>query len=147
MSLRDLTPWRSRNRTLPSALLNNPFHLHYPEFDRWFDAFARDMDFDRLGGESGVLAPEIDISETDKAFAVKADLPGVEEKDVDVSVADGVLTLKGERRTEKETKETKLHRVERSYGTFERVMSLPADIDEAKISASFKKGVLSVTLP
>lgn len=147
MSLRDLTPWRSRNRTLPGALLNNPFRSHYPDFDRWFDVIARDMDFDRLGGEDGVLAPEIDISETDKAFAVKADLPGVEEKDVDVSVADGVLTLKGERRTEKETKETKLHRVERSFGTFERVMSLPADIDEAKISASFKKGVLTVTLP
>ncbi len=147
MSLRDLTPWRSRSRSLPGALLNNPFRPLYPEFDRWLDAMAHDMDLDRGNGDSAMLAPDVDVSESDKAFEIKADLPGVEEKDVDVSVADGVLSLKGERRAEKETKDKKLHRVERSYGAFERVMSLPADIDEKKISAEFKKGVLTVTLP
>ena len=71
MSLRDLMPWRPRNRSLPGALLNHPFRSLYQELDRWLDAFARDMDFDLLGAEHGTLAPTIDIAEADKAFEIK----------------------------------------------------------------------------
>jgi HSP20 family protein len=147
MSLRDLTPWRSCGHSLPDAFLDSPFRTLYPELDRWFNAMTRDMKLDRLGGENAMLAPDVDVSETDKAFEITADLPGIDEKDVEVSVADGVLSLKGERRREKETKDKKMHRVERSYGSFERAMSLPAGVDEKRISAEFKKGVLTVTLP
>jgi HSP20 family protein len=90
-----------------------------------------------------------DVAETDDAVKISADLPGLTEKDIDVSVAEGVLTIKGEGKTETETdeKDKHYHRVERSYGAFERAMSLPNDVDESKIAADFKNGVLEITLP
>jgi HSP20 family protein len=92
-------------------------------------------------------APSVDISETADEFLVKAELPEVKKEDVKVSLDGGVLRIEGERKQEKEEKGKKFHRVERSYGSFLRSFSLPENIDDAKVQAEFKDGVLNVRLP
>jgi HSP20 family protein len=92
-------------------------------------------------------APLVDITEDEKEYLIKADLPEVKKEDVKISVQDGVLVISGERKYEKEEKGKKYHRVERSYGSFERSFSVPADAEEEKVSAQFKDGVLMVHLP
>lgn len=92
-------------------------------------------------------APAVDIQETDGGFAVKVDLPDVKKEDIKVEMHDGTLTLQGERKQEREEKGQKFHRIERQYGTFVRRFTLPAQVDEAKVQAAFKDGVLTVTLP
>jgi HSP20 family protein len=92
-------------------------------------------------------APAVDVAETDKEYVIKADLPELKKEDVKVELLDGVLTVEGERKHEKEDKGTTFHRVERSYGKFVRRFALPTEIDSAKVQAEFKEGVLSVHLP
>ncbi len=92
-------------------------------------------------------APAVDVEETEKEYLVKADLPAVKKEDVKVAVENGTLSIEGERTQEKEEKNRKLHRIERSYGKFVRRMAVPNDIDESRIAAEFKDGVLSVHLP
>jgi len=90
--------------------------------------------------------PAVDIYETDKEYLLKLDLPEVGKEDVKVFVEDGVLTIQGERKKEKEEKGKKFHRIERSYGTFLRTFTVPPDADETKIDAEFKEGLLKVHL-
>ncbi len=101
--------------------------------------------------ETGLLeagwTPAIDVYHDDGKLVVKADLPGLSKEDIDVSVVDNRLTIKGERKKETETKEENYHRIERLYGTFERTFELPATVDAGKIEAAYKDGVLEVTLP
>ena len=92
-------------------------------------------------------APAMDITETDNEYLVKADLPAVKRDDVKVAVEDGVLAIEGERKQEKEEKGRKFHRIERSYGKFVRRLALPTDVDQTKVAAEFKDGVLNVRLP
>lgn len=89
----------------------------------------------------------MDVSETDKEVIVKAELPGMDPKEIDVSVRGDILTLAGERKQEKEEKGVNFHRVERSYGSFSRSIQLPAEVDTGKVEASYKDGVLRITLP
>ena len=108
--------------------------------------------FPRFGSGNGGLqladwSPQVDITEDDKEYLIKADLPEMKKDEIKVNVAEGVLTVSGERKTEKEEKNKKFHRIERSYGTFERSFTLPDDADGAKVSAEFKDGVLRVHLP
>ena len=91
--------------------------------------------------------PLVEITEDDKEFLVKAELPGLKKEDVKVTVESGIMTISGERKTEKEEKTKKYHRVERAYGKFERSFTLPDDADGAKVNAEFKDGVLQVRLP
>lgn len=91
--------------------------------------------------------PSVDISETDSAYLVKGEIPGVNKDDVKVTVQDGMLTIQGERKMEKEEKGKKFHRVECSYGSFVRSFRMPDDADENKVKAEFKDGMLNVTLP
>ena len=91
--------------------------------------------------------PIVDISETDAEYLIKAELPEVKKEDVKVTVENGVLTLQGERRQEKEDKGKKYHRVERSYGSFVRSFTLPESIDESGVKAEYKDGVLNLHLP
>ena len=91
--------------------------------------------------------PTVDITEDEKEFLVKAEIPEVDRKDVKVTVEDGVLTLTGERRTETEEKGKKFHRVERAFGTFARSFTLPEGVAEDKVRAEFKEGLLLVHLP
>lgn len=92
-------------------------------------------------------SPAVDIFETDHSLVLKAELPGVDPKDVEARVEDGTLYLKGERRFEKEVKEENYHRVERSYGSFTRTFALPSSVDADRVSAEYKDGVLTLTLP
>lgn len=91
--------------------------------------------------------PACDIQETPEAYLIHAEIPDVKKEDVKVTVHDGVLTLAGERRSEKEDKGKKYHRVERSYGRFQRSFTLPTSVDEAKVAATFKDGMLNVMVP
>jgi len=93
------------------------------------------------------FSPKVDVSETDSAVKVTAELPGIDEKELDVSLAGDTLTIRGEKKEEKETKKKHLYRMERSYGSFQRSVPLPAEIDPDKAKASFKKGVLTLELP
>jgi HSP20 family protein len=97
--------------------------------------------------EAGAWVPAVDIYETEGSLVVEAELPGVDSKDIDVSIDEGVLTLKGERRLEKEVKEENYHRVERAYGMFQRSVRLPSDVDADAIKANFDSGVLKVSVP
>ncbi len=91
-------------------------------------------------------SPSADISETDNAYLIKAEIPGVKKEDVKVTIQDGMLTMQGERKMEKEEKGKKFHRIERSYGSFVRSFRIPDDADENSVKAEFKDGMLSVTL-
>ena len=115
------------------------------EMNRLFDnAFAGLPAFPESG--KALLAPSIDVKETDKTVEVEAELPGVDQKDVSVTYADGALTIKGEKKAEKEEKKAGYHFAERAYGSFMRSLAID-DVDADKITANFDKGVLKVTLP
>jgi len=92
-------------------------------------------------------SPEVDISEDDHGYVLKADLPEMKKEDVRVTVEDGILSVSGERKNEKEDQKRKFHRIERSYGTFRRSFTLPEDADSTKVTAEFRDGVLKVHLP
>lgn len=126
------------------------------EMERLFDRFSHfDLapfghDIERFwphGNGNGMLSVSVDVAEDDKAYTITAELPGIEEKDIDVSIANDVLTLKGEKRAEKEEKSKSRYVSERAYGSFQRSFALPADVDTNKIDAKFAKGVLTMVLP
>ena len=92
-------------------------------------------------------APSVDVSETGDEIAVSAELPGLKKEDVDITVADGYLTIKGEKKQDTESDDNRIHRVERSYGAFSRSFQLPAEVNTDSISAAFNDGVLAIPLP
>lgn len=110
------------------------------------DALARSRGREE-GLGTGMWTPAVDIYENSDFVVVKAELPGVEKDRISVEVKEGVLTLRGERRFDKELKEESYHRIERSYGSFQRSFSLPVSVDQEKVTARFKNGVLEVKLP
>lgn len=117
------------------------------EIDRLFDRMANDdWDLPALM-RGGDWMPTLDFSESKDAYVVKVEVPGIDPKAVQVTVDNGVLTLRGEKRQEKEQKDEHYYRVERSYGSFTRSVRLPGPVDSGKISATSKNGVLTVTLP
>lgn len=124
----------------------SPFQDMDGFFDRYYNLMNRTPG---AAGEAGAMSwrPTVDISETKKAYLIKAELPDVEKDDVDVSVENGMLTISGERRFEHEEEDETRHRVERMYGTFSRSFTLPSDADEAHISARSKNGMLKVRIP
>lgn len=136
------------------GFLSSPLADFHREVDRLFDDFMGDIrGFRPRGGfwgdGSGEMQPKVDVCETDKEIEVTAELPGIDEKDIDVTLANGILTIKGERKSESEEKDEKksYHRVERSYGVYTRSIPVPAEIDEENVKADFTKGVLKVTMP
>ena len=96
---------------------------------------------------TSLVVPDLDVHENDKSFTIEVELPGVEEKDVTVSVNNGYLTVKGEKKTEREVNKDNYHLAERSFGTFERSLRLPDSLDDSKIEANFTKGILKITAP
>lgn len=126
------------------------------EIDRLFDDFSRSafgrgfFDLRPFGWperKPAFRAPSVNFSEGDKAFEITAELPGIEEKDVEIEIEAGMITIKGEKREEKDAKDKNFYVMERSFGSFQRGFRLPENVDEKKISATFKNGVLTVTLP
>jgi HSP20 family protein len=113
--------------------------------DRLFDRFFEGWPF-RVSAEERLWAPTADVSETAKEVIVKAEVPGMDPKDIDVSVQGDVLTLRGERKQEKEEKDENFHRVERSYGSFSRSIQLPSEVDAGKVSATYQDGILKINM-
>jgi HSP20 family protein len=123
------------------------------EMDRVFDRFAGGWGMPSLRGmfdtatTASVPSPAVDITEDDAGYKVTAELPGMSEKEIEVVVSDGMLTLKGEKQAETEQKDKNFYLSERSYGAFQRSFALPDGVDRDKIAADFAKGVLTVTMP
>lgn len=124
------------------------------EIEDIFDRYTRSLGWPVSNGmqlaTTGEWAPRVDISETDKEFLIKADIPDVKKEDVKVNVDNGVITIQGERKQEKEEKEEKgkkFHRIERQYGSFIRSFTLPDNVDANNVKASFKDGMLNLALP
>lgn len=114
---------------------------------RMFDDFTPDWPAFREPSSMSQWAPSVDVYETQNEIVVRAELPGVERKDVDVSFENNVLTIRGERCMESDAKEENYHRVECNYGSFERSFSLPSTVDENTVRAEFKNGMLKIILP
>jgi len=162
MEPKNLVPWnwfKNPDTHFPSILKNKNSLWDHPSrnIDRIFEDFAKDFgSFENLlptffkNGLSANLKilPRVDISDTDKEYVVEADLPGVKEGDLDISVSkDGLLIIKGKRESFDEQKKRNYYRMERSYGSFERVIALPDNCDSNKVDASFQNGILSVKIP
>ena len=152
MSVRDLIPWGREESRVPSLFRSDerdPFLSLHREVNRLFDDVFRGFDgpLPSVGRASpfGGNWPSVEISDNDKEIKVTAEVPGMDEKDIEVLFDDGVLTLRGEKRSETEDKERQFS--ERTYGRFERRIPLGYEVEENKIDARFKNGVLSVTLP
>ena len=123
----------------------------FKEMEDVFERYTKSLDWPRRASQqvmaTGDWAPRVDIAETEKEFIIKAEIPEVKKEDVAVTVDNGVLTIRGERKQEKEEKSKKFHRVERYFGTFMRSFTLPDHVDETKIEASFKDGMLNLHVP
>ena len=132
---RELTPWK-------------PFEFDRlkKEMDRVWDSFFEGRP-GRRNREEGEWLPSLDVAETKGDLVVRAELPGMDPKDIDISLSEGVLTIRGEKKQEKEEKEEGYHLIERSYGSFTRSIRLPKEVQSEKIEASFKNGILKVVLP
>lgn len=164
--MKKLAPWnwqkhedREKGKTVPtrsgSQMEGHPlFPLHH-EIDRLFtDAFRGFSDFPfGLGRELATLAPStwlqptMDIAATEKEYTVTLELPGVDEKEIHLEITADTLKIEGEKKQEKEEKEKNYYRVERSYGSFLRTLSLPDDADRDAIQATFKQGVMKISIP
>ena len=149
MTIRDLIPWnRGRDVAVHRGEKANPLLTLHREMNRVFDDVLRGFDVTPFGSDrlfDRTLGwPNIEVSETDKEVKVTAELPGLEEKDVEVELANGVLVIKGEKKTETEDKDRLFS--ERYYGRFERRIPVE-DIEEDKVNAAFRNGVLTVTMP
>ena len=135
---------------LPSRY-QDPFQSFRSEMDRLFDSFlggAPSLTSLRQGFPGAqVMTPTLDVKENEKEIVVKADLPGMDEKDINLTVHNGVLSLRGEKKSEHTDERENYHVMERSYGSFQRSIRLPDTIDEDKAEARFDKGVLTITLP
>jgi HSP20 family protein len=141
MNFKSLIP-TGRDRSVSAS----PFVSLQREIDRLFDDFTRG--FPTLADTGpGKLMPNIDVTETDKEIEITAELPGLEEKDVQINLSDNLLTIRGEKKAEKEQKDKNYRIVERSFGSFERTLELPEGINADAIKANISKGILKVTVP
>lgn len=143
MAQNPLAPWR-RGAAAPFGAF--PFGGLQQQMNRVFDDFWRDFGAVEAPA-AATLQPQIDVSENAEAWRISAEMPGVDEKDVELSVAEGVLTLAGEKKSESEREERNWHVSERAFGSFRRSFRLPPGADAEKIAARFEKGVLEVTIP
>jgi HSP20 family protein len=133
-----------RSRPVARAGSTDIFSSLRREVDRLFEDFTRTWpSFERTSD----LTPSMDVTETDKEIEITAELPGLQEKDVQIDVADNILTIRGEKKAEKEEKDKNYRLYERSYGSFYRSLELPAGVDPDAIRASLANGVLKVTVP
>jgi len=137
----ELSIWRPFRELAPAR----DFDRMRREMDRLWDSFFEGRPARRT--EEGQWYPSLDVAETKNDVVVKAEIPGLDSKDIDISLSNGVLTIRGEKKREREEKEENYHLVERSYGSFTRLVQLPCEVKADKIDASYKNGVLKVILP
>jgi HSP20 family protein len=148
VNFKSLVPWRSHNIQSPSARdeLFDPFLSFRREIDRMFDDFFEGAGWRPFGGFPEVM-PAIDLEETEKELIVTAELPGVSEKDIQVDLSGNLLTIKGEKKSEHESRTSDGHRLERRFGSFERSLRLPFEVKDEHVDAKFRNGVLTMRLP
>lgn len=145
MNISDLVPWRSR---AVAHRENDPFLTMQQEFNNLFDNFFRHFDMIPAGNSPFEFAPHLNMAETEKEFQVTVELPGMDEKEIEVTLDHNQLTIQGEKKADKEEKEKNFYRRERNYGFFQRTIPVPSDlVDQNQIEAAFEKGILTVTLP
>jgi HSP20 family protein len=152
MPITDLIPWRKKEeKAVPikhegeqsTALIQQDFNRMFDEFFRGFGLAP----FHSFGEQWDAFSPRVDVVEKDREIEVSMELPGMDENDIDVTLSRDTLTVSGEKKGEKEDRGRNYYRVERSYGSFRRSIPLPTGVDESKAEATFKKGVLTVSLP
>ncbi len=149
MPIRDLIPSIKgrKEMTSPYEEWDSPFQRLQREMNQLFDDFFRGSSLSRVSERCEGFSPCLDIKESDKELVLEAELPGMEEKDIDVQLAQDRLIISGEKKQEKEDKKDNYHRVERHYGRFHREIPLTEEIDTDKVTAEFKKGVLTIKMP
>lgn len=156
MTIKEMVPWRwgglrhATEEHAPMQGFRREIETLHREMDRLFEDLFRERSHFPFLPESWTAAqewPNVDQTEDEKGYRITVELPGMDEKDVAVTLADGVLTIRGEKKQEEEDKQRDYYRKERAYGSFRRVLAVPAGVDEAQIQASFKRGVLTVDLP
>jgi HSP20 family protein len=157
MELRKWSPWNwFKHEPESNSLMTQnyyPVNRLHTEIDRMFDDFMRGSSLFPSVGESGslldkvgLLKPKLDISENAENYCISVEVPGIDEKDIQLQLNGDVLTIRGEKRQKHENKDDKYHRVERTYGSFQRVLTLPKDADTGTINAKFDNGVLNITV-
>lgn len=171
MELKKLAPWNwfkheeddnhiipikhSEKGNLYSTQQYAPMLQLHRDVDRFFDQFFRELNLSAIGEnqsfiplvDSGLFKPKVDLSADEQEYALTVEIPGVNEHDVTVNVSGNSMTIKGEKKLEEEKNEIDYYRMERSYGSFQRILSLPEDVDHDGIKAGFKNGILTVTMP
>ncbi len=150
MASRSLIPWRRKDSALEVRRERDPFLSPYDMMDRMIDSF-----FERPFGprslqlfdDEDLFFPKVDVYETEKDIIISAELPGMEEKDIDISLSGNALTISGKKESEEVEKGKSFYRRERSYGSFRRSIELPGEVKEDQIEAVYEKGILKVTVP
>ena len=172
MDIKKLAPWnwfkkeeeddgsavpvkRKESRSpLNDGVSSHPLVLLHREMDRLFENALRGFGLSSISNElftplssSGLLKPELDVAVTDKEYSITVEVPGVSDKDVKIEIVGNTMTIRGEKKQEKAEEEKDYYRVERSYGSFQRVLSLPEDANQDDVKATFKNGVLTIKMP
>jgi HSP20 family protein len=148
-------PVRHTGKTQPQRRLSGSLGQLQQEMDHLFDNFFKGFELSPFSSgnifagslTNGLLKPTLDIGATEKEYAISIEVPGVDQKDIKLEISGNTLTVRGEKKQEQEEKKKNYYRMERSYGSFQRVLSLPEDADQGKIDAVFKNGVLTITMP
>lgn len=147
MTLRELIPFTKKSVPVKRER-ENPFTLLRHDMDMLVNDFFRGVEMEPFFGRYDMpFSPSVDITESEREIRVSAELPGMNEKDIDITLNHDSLTIKGEKKEEKEDKGKDYYRMERSYGTFCRTIPLPVEIETDKVSADYRKGILTITIP
>lgn len=147
MAFRDLIPFGKKPVSIKRDE-GDPIARFRSEMDKLFDDFFTGFEFPTFfGRRAEMFSPSVDVQDTDKEIKVSAELPGMDEKDIEITLERDSITIKGKKKDEKEEKGEGFYRSERSYGSFSRTIPIPVEIEADKASAHFKKGVLTVTIP
>lgn len=146
MDIKSLIPFGKKNVDIRREE-ENPLAMMQHEMNRMFDSFNRNWGFGAFPDLSGAFMPRLDVTEDAKVFTVTAELPGMSEKEIDLSISGDTLTIRGEKKEEKEDKNRNYYYSERSFGSFMRSIPLPRQVDTEKVAASYKKGILTIILP
>ena len=147
MDMKSMMPFGRSTSPARGGGEEDPFAMMRREMDRLFDSFSRGWGMPVAAG--GFASPKVDVAETEKGLEVSAELPGIDQKDIQLDLAEGILTIKAEHEEKKEEKDEKkhYHLVERSHGSYLRRLAIPFEPDADKVQASFEKGVLKVMVP
>lgn len=147
MTTRRISPVAKKSRYALQSSEDNPLLSLRNNIDRLFDNFFRGIDISPFAATPATFSPSIDVADSGKELKVTMELPGMNEKDIDVSLTRNSLTIQGEKKDETEEKGSSYHRMERVYGSFTRTIPLPVEVNVDGARANYKKGVLSITIP